>query len=87
MGNPMRASMVLLVVAAYSIGCGPGQPPAASAEQAVKSSVRSANPSRFELVSFKKTDGQSREVQGVHVYVLDFTATISLLGDPVYGFS
>jgi hypothetical protein len=80
----MRASTVLLVVAACSISCGPGQPPEASAEQAVKSSVRSENPSLFELVSFKKTDGQSREIQGVHVYVLDFTATISLLGDTFY---
>lgn len=79
MSRNILAFVVVQVL--FVTGCGPSRPTPAAGEEALKAGIREERPNMLKLVNFQKADGQAREIQGVKVYVLDFTANVQVLDD------
>ena len=57
-------------------GCGVSVPSANDAQREVERQIDEQSGGRVDLLSFRKTDGQRREVYGRAVYILEFEASV-----------
>lgn len=62
-----------------------GKPSEDDGKNVVLSKINAQSQGRIGLVSFKKTNGQDREVQGVKVYLMSFEANITFTEDCMWG--
>lgn len=57
------------------------KPSESNAKNIIEQKVNQESEGKIRLVSFRKTNGQTREVYGVKVYVLEYEAVIEFLDD------
>jgi len=67
----------LSLAVALAIGCSSSASPSASdAQKVLETKIQDEAQGRIKLVSFQKTNGQTRQIEGVNVYHLEYQADI-----------
>lgn len=73
--------------ASQSTASGDDRPTPDTARLVLQASITGPLAGRLQLGEFRKTDGLSREVQGMKMYALEFAATATFLDDMLYELS
>lgn len=84
----MKPALLLLVsaiAAAMLSGCGQQSPSASDVRGQLESEIGKSSSGLIRLVAFEKTNGITRDVMGVKVYEMEFTAEIEFLDDCMWG--
>ena len=94
---PPIASLLLVLATASTSFPGPrcpqstgsdnDRPTADTARLALQANITGPLAGRLQVGEFRKTDGLSREVQGMKMYALEFAATATFLDDMLYELS
>jgi hypothetical protein len=79
----MKACVIVLAGLLFS-ACGANRPDDDSARRAVQAQVSGPLAAKLRLQDFRKTDGQERELMGVKIYSLEYSATLEFLDDILY---
>ncbi|MEK6676267.1 MAG: hypothetical protein AABZ47_11520 [Planctomycetota bacterium] len=72
------------ILAATFAGCS-GQPAATAGEKLIRDKIQDQAEGRIKLVSFRKTNGQTREAFGMQEYVMEWEGEIEFLQDCRWG--
>jgi hypothetical protein len=80
----MRLVSLIVLAGLLFSACGADRPDDDSARKAVQAQISGPLADKLRLQAFRKTDGQARELMGVRIYSLEYSATLEFLDDILY---
>jgi hypothetical protein len=76
-------AMLAIIALFGTLGCS-FRPSVADGQNAIADKIKKESQGRIDLVDFKMTDGQGRELSGVKIYRLEYDVTIEFTADCVW---